>query len=68
MLFIIHIYSNYAWVIPLRDEKGITVTNAFQKTLEESNPKPNKIWAYKRSKFYKRSIKSWLKKMTQKCL
>ena len=40
MLFIIDIYSNYAWVIPLKDEKGITVTNAFQITLEESNPKP----------------------------
>ena len=29
--FIIDIYSKYAWVIPLKDEKGITITNAFKK-------------------------------------
>ena len=42
-LCVIDIYSKYAWVIPLKDKKGITVTNAFQKILEESNRKPNKI-------------------------
>ena len=41
---VIDIYSKYAWVIPLIDKKGITVTNDFQKILNESNCKPNKIW------------------------
>ena len=27
----------------LKDEKGITITNAFQKNSNESNCKPNKI-------------------------
>ena len=27
----IDIYSKYAWVIPLKDKKGITITNTFQK-------------------------------------
>ena len=36
----------YAWVIPLKDEKGITIFNAFQKILKEFNHKPNKIWVY----------------------
>ena len=36
------IYSKYAWVIPLKDKKGITITNAFQKILDESKRKPNK--------------------------
>ena len=27
----IDIHSKYAWVIPLKDKKGFTVTNAFQK-------------------------------------
>ena len=27
----------HAWVIPLKDKKGITITNAFQKILKESN-------------------------------
>ena len=56
----IDIFSNYAWVIPLKDEKGITTTNAFQKVLDEANNNPNKIWVDKRREFYKRSVKSRL--------
>ena len=59
---VIDIYSKYAWVISLKDKKGITITNAFQKILKESNRKPNKIWVDKGSEFYNRSIKSWLEK------
>ena len=62
LLCVIDNYSKYAWVIPLKDKKGITVTNAFQKILKESNRKPNKIWVCKGSKFYNRSMKSWLEK------
>ena len=32
--------SKYAWVIPLKDKKGVTITNAFQKILDEYNHKP----------------------------
>ena len=31
LLCVIDIYSQFAWVIPLKDKKGITITNAFQK-------------------------------------
>ena len=41
LLCAIDIYRKYAWVILLKDKKGITITNAFQKTLDESNRKPN---------------------------
>ena len=68
LLSIIDIYSKYAWVIPLKDKKGITITNAFQKILDKSNCKPNKIWVDKGSEFYNRSMKSWLEKMTWKCI
>ena len=54
------ICSNYAWVIPLRDKNGVAITNAFQKILKESNRKPIKVWLDKASKFYNRSIKSFL--------
>ena len=54
------IYSKYAWVIPLKDKKGITITNAFQKLLGESGHKPSKIWINKSSEFYNRSMKPWL--------
>ena len=48
---VIDIYSKQAWVIPLTVKKGITITNAFQKILDESKRKPNKIWADKGSEF-----------------
>ena len=62
LLCVIDIYSKYAWVIPLKDGKGIMITDAFQKILDESNHKPNKIWADKGSEFYNISMKSWLEK------
>ena len=52
----IDIYSRYAWVIPLKNKKGITITNTFQ-ILDQSNHEPNKIWVDKGSKFYNRSMK-----------
>ena len=60
LLCFIDIFSKYAWVIPLEDKKCITITNAIQKSLKESNPKQDKIWIGKGSGFYNRSIKSWL--------
>ena len=62
LLCVIDIYSKYVWVLPLKDKKGITITNAFQKNFKESNRKPNKIWVDKGSEFYNRSMKSWLEK------
>ena len=46
----------------MKDKKGITITNAFQKILDESNRKPTRIWVDKGSEFYNRSLKSWLEK------
>ena len=42
LLCVIDICSKFILVGPLKDEKGITITNAFQKILDESNRKPNK--------------------------
>ena len=36
-LCIIDIFSKYAWVVPLKDKKSVTITNAVQKFLKESN-------------------------------
>ena len=33
-LCVIDISSKYAWAIPLKDEKGITITNDFQTVLK----------------------------------
>ena len=43
LLCVIDIFSKYAWVVPLKDKKGVSIVNAFQNTLKESNRKPNKI-------------------------
>ena len=43
-LCVIDIYSDFAWVFLIMDRKDITITNAFQKVLQESGRKSNKIW------------------------
>ena len=43
LLCVIGVYSKYVWANPLKDKKGTTINNAFQKILDESNHKPNKI-------------------------
>ena len=43
LLCVMDIYSKYAWVILVKDKKGVTVVNAFQKILDDSERKPNKI-------------------------
>ena len=62
LLLVDAIFSKYAWVIPSKGKKGIMITNAFQKSLDESNCKLNKIWVDKVSEFYNRSMKPWLEK------
>ena len=61
LLCVIDIFSKYAWVVPLKDKKGVSIVNAFQKILDDSNRKPNKIWVDKGSEFYNNSFKKWLK-------
>ena len=37
LLCVIDVYSKYAWIVPLKDKKGITITNALQKILDKPN-------------------------------
>ena len=50
-ILLINFYSKYAWVIPLKDKKDETIAKVYQKVLDESGRKPNKIWGRKGSKF-----------------
>ena len=54
-------FSKHAWLFPLKDKKGITITNVFQKSIYYR--KPNKIWLDNGSEFCNRSMKSWLEKI-----
>ena len=56
LLCVIDTFSKYAWVVPLKDKKGVTIENIFKK----SNRKPNKIWVDKGSDFYNNCFKKWL--------
>ena len=58
---VIHVFRRYAWVVILKDKKGITITDAFQKILNDSNRKVNKTWADNGSEFYNNSFKNCIK-------
>ena len=53
--------AKIAWVVPLKDKKGISIVKAFQIILKQSNRKPNKIWVDKGSEFYNAYFKKWLR-------
>ena len=44
LLCVTDIFNKYAWIIPLKDKKGVTIVNAFQIILDDSKRKPNKTW------------------------
>ena len=57
---VIDLYSKYAFVIPLKDKKGISIVNAFDKIIKQSNRKPNKIWVDQGGEFYNNVFEKWL--------
>ena len=60
LLCAIDLYSKYAFVIPLKDKKGISIVNAFNKIIKQSNRKPNKIWVDQGGEFYNNVFEKWL--------
>ena len=57
LLCVIDIVGKYAWAVPLKDKKGVTIINAFQKILKQSAIKPNKMWVDQGSEFYNNVFK-----------
>ena len=70
LLCAIDLFSKYAFVVPLKDKKGISIVNAFNKIIKQSNGcakgtsvqqvKPNKTGVDQGSQFYNRVFKKWL--------
>ena len=66
---VIDIFSKHARIVILKDKKGVSIFNAFQKVLDDSNRseakskgcEPDKICFDKGSEFYNNSFKKWLK-------
>ena len=65
LLCAIDLFSKYVWVVPIKDKKGTSIVNAFQKIISKGR-KPNKIWVDQGSKFYNNSFKDFLKIITLK--
>ena len=57
----IDLFSKYAFVVPLKDKQGVSIVNVFQKILNNSKRKANKIWVDQGSEFYNNVFKKWLK-------
>ena len=60
LLCAIDLFGKYAFVVPLKDKKGISIVNALNKIIKQSNRKPNKIWVDQGGEFYNRVFKKWL--------
>ena len=61
LLCAVDLYRKYAFVILLKDKKGISIVNAaFNKIIKQSERKPNKIWVDQRGEFYNNVFKKWL--------
>ena len=60
LLCAIDLFSKYASVVLIKDKKGISIVNAFQKMISEGQ-KPNKIWTDQGSEFYNNAFKDFLK-------
>ena len=54
LLCAIDLFTKYAWVVPFKDKRGITIVNAFQKII--SKHKPNKIWIDQGEEFYNKLL------------
>ena len=61
-IIFVDIFSEYAWVVLIKDKKEPAIINTFQKILDKSKCKPKKIWVDKGSEVYNRLMKSWLEK------
>ena len=51
LLCVIDIFSKYAWVVPLKDKKGVSIVNAFQKILDKSGRNQTKYGSIKEVNF-----------------
>ena len=57
LIFLVNMLGLFLWKI----KKSVSIANAFQKILDKSARKPNKIWVDKGTEFYNNSFKKRLK-------
>ena len=60
LLYAIDLLSKCVCVVPLKDKRGITIVNAFQKIISKGR-KANKMWFDQGGEFYNNLFKRFLK-------
>ena len=60
LLYVIDVFTKYAWVKPLKGEKTKTVLHSFIETVTESKRQPNKSWIDQGREIYNKTIQKWL--------
>ena len=58
---VLDVFSKYGWIIPLKDKKGETVSEAFKTILKEGR-KPEYLWVDKGKEYYNKHAKDLLEK------
>ena len=53
-------FSKYVWIVPIKDKKGTSIVNTFNKIISKGR-KPNEIWVNQGREFYNNSSKDFLK-------
>ena len=53
---VLDLFSKYGWIVPLKDKKGETVTEAF-KTIFKEGRKPHYLWTDKGKEYYNKNMK-----------
>ena len=68
LLCAIDLFRKYVWVVPSKYKRGISTVNAFQKMLDSSSRKPNKIWVDQGGEFYNYLSKDFWIIIKLKCI
>ena len=68
LLCAIDFFSKYAFAVPLKDKTGISIINAFNKIIKQSNRKSNKIWVDKEKNFIIMFFKNGCQTMILLCI
>jgi len=58
---VIDVFSKYGWIIPIKNKKGETITEAFETIFKEGR-KPHFLWTDKGKEYYNKHLKELLDK------
>ena len=61
LLMVIDVFSKFGWIEPLKDKRGESVTEAFEKIFASSRRNPRLLWTDRGSEFYNANVKRLLK-------